>query len=286
MLEPTNFCNLGCQICAHKKMVRPKGHMPFWLYKKIIDNNKNSIRHLDLYVMGEPLLHSQLAQMIEYAKKFDIWVRVYTNGTLVDSKLTKDIIDAGLDVLTFSYDNSYDIHDYIATIVRAKKKTGKHNPCINVALLNSGASKSKKRDIKRGLKQCGVNRIHDVEKHNWPGYNVTGLNKTQNHSYYPCYLPWISMSILWDGKVAGCCDDYDGRYIVGDVRTTSRLEDIWNNQKMQSLRSYQANRQHTALPACKECNRVYEQPFKRSMFYNGLCVLSDHFHLWKKALFS
>jgi len=267
-------------------MVRPKGHMPFWLYKKIIDSNKGFIDHLDLYVMGEPLLHPNLAQMVEYAKKNDIWARIYTNGTLIDSKVAKDIIDAGLDVLTFSYDNSYDIKRHVSAVVNAKNVAGKHNPCTNVALLNTGASKVEKRDIKRRLKRCGVNRVHDVIQHSWPGYNITGLNKTKNHSYYPCYLPWVSMSILWDGKVVGCCDDYDGHYVVGDANITPRLEDIWNNQKMQSLRFYQANTQHANLPACKECNRVYEQPFRHSMFYNGLCVLSDHFYLWKKALLS
>jgi len=36
-IETTNFCNAKCVMCPHEKITRPRSHMPWELFTKIID---------------------------------------------------------------------------------------------------------------------------------------------------------------------------------------------------------------------------------------------------------
>ena len=80
-IEPTNHCNYRCFFCPTgdkallEKVSRPKGYMPFKLFKKIINDicemskiSKSKIKSILLYKDGEPLLHKDLPSMISYAK--------------------------------------------------------------------------------------------------------------------------------------------------------------------------------------------------------------------------
>ena len=43
---------------------------------------------------------------------------------------------------------------------------------------------------------------------------------------YPCYRMWLTFTVLWDGRVSLCCADYDGRNVLGDLRT-STIAEVW-----------------------------------------------------------
>ncbi|MCA1650020.1 MAG: SPASM domain-containing protein [Acidobacteria bacterium] len=43
----------------------------------------------------------------------------------------------------------------------------------------------------------------------------------------PCYRPWLTFTVLWDGRVSLCCADFDGRHVLGDLNT-STIQDVWN----------------------------------------------------------
>jgi hypothetical protein len=44
----------------------------------------------------------------------------------------------------------------------------------------------------------------------------------------PCYRLWLTFTVLWDGRVSLCCADFDGRNVLGDLRT-STIQEIWNS---------------------------------------------------------
>ena len=48
---------------------------------------------------------------------------------------------------------------------------------------------------------------------------------------YPCYRQWLTFTVLWDGRVALCCADFDGRVILGDLRT-STIREVWNGERV------------------------------------------------------
>ena len=67
-----------------------------------------------------------------------------------------------------------------------------------------------------------ADKIHITDLHNWAGT----LNKESDVNY-PCYRPWLTFTVLWDGRVSLCCADFDGRNVLGDLNT-STIQEIWN----------------------------------------------------------
>jgi MoaA/NifB/PqqE/SkfB family radical SAM enzyme len=55
---------------------------------------------------GEPLLHPDLAEMIKKAKAVSSRVELITNGTLLDQRAARSLVESGLDMLWISLDGS------------------------------------------------------------------------------------------------------------------------------------------------------------------------------------
>lgn len=102
-IEVTNRCNFNCAMCQRIPLKVPIRDMDFSLYKKVIDRFK-PIEEVTLTGWGEPLMHPKIAVMINYAKKKGKWVSLTSNGSLLSEKLAKELIQAGLDSITFSVD--------------------------------------------------------------------------------------------------------------------------------------------------------------------------------------
>ena len=68
IVEPTNGCNLRCQYCGNKDMVRPWTYMPMDLYVRMLDEMVElGIPRLTLHTIGEPTLNPRLPEMVEAA---------------------------------------------------------------------------------------------------------------------------------------------------------------------------------------------------------------------------
>ena len=85
-----------------------------------------------------------------------------------------------------------------------------------------------------------------TELHNWAG----ALNQ-QSDVNYPCYRPWLTFTVLWDGRVSLCCADFDGRTILGDLNT-STIQDIWNAEPYLAAR--RAHLDHGGPDVCRSCD--------------------------------
>jgi len=90
-IEPTNFCNAKCISCSAPRSSRNKGYMDFKFFKKIVDEaSQIGTKRIDLYLHGEPLLHSGLIDMIRLIKRLGIKIQIATNGMLLNKKKRKD----------------------------------------------------------------------------------------------------------------------------------------------------------------------------------------------------
>jgi MoaA/NifB/PqqE/SkfB family radical SAM enzyme len=87
-------------------MTRPKGFMSTKLAKNVINQlNKMKFKgSLITSLMGEPLLHPQFEEIIQYSINSGIKTNVITNFLLVPKKITIDkLLNAGIDTLCLSY---------------------------------------------------------------------------------------------------------------------------------------------------------------------------------------
>lgn len=102
-IEPTTRCNLECRMCYQSTLERPKLDLSFNDFLKILYHFPY-LQDLQLQGIGEPLLNPDIFRMVEYAKSRRIRVGLFTNVTIINSGIAKNIINSGLDWVNLSLD--------------------------------------------------------------------------------------------------------------------------------------------------------------------------------------
>jgi MoaA/NifB/PqqE/SkfB family radical SAM enzyme len=259
-IESTNICNAKCVFCPRDEMHRRQGIMRFDLYRKIVDECAElRITHLRVHNYGEPFVDRELVEKVRYAKRRGIQeVGMISNGSLITEDVARGMIESGLDAINISVDASgkevfeatriglkYDkVIANIERLVRIRTELGKRRPKLILSFVRQNNSLDEQAFIQHW--RTVADKIHITDLHNWAGT----LNQDSNVSY-PCYRPWLTFTVLWDGRVSLCCADFDGRNILGDLNT-STIKDVWNAEPY-----VQARRQHLESGGpeiCRSCD--------------------------------
>ena len=108
-IEPTVACNLDCITCFRNAWDQPIGKMTDETFESIF----NSLKQMDpipsVYFggIGEPLFHPKTIEWIRRIKQeLGVKVELITNGTTLTERKTRELIDAGLDILWVSLDGA------------------------------------------------------------------------------------------------------------------------------------------------------------------------------------
>ena len=93
-IEPTTSCNLRCPECptGMRTLTRSKGNMDLDTFQKILGKLAPDLIYLTLYFQGEPLLNPHFTEMVQMARKRNIFVATSTNGHFLDDKNVDKII--------------------------------------------------------------------------------------------------------------------------------------------------------------------------------------------------
>ncbi len=259
-IESTNICNAKCVFCPRDDMDRKQGVMDMALFRKVADECAAlGIEHVRMHNYGEPFVDRSLVEKVRYAKQVGIpQVGMISNGSLISEEAARGMIEAGLDAINISVDASgkdvfektrvglkYDkVIGNIERLVRLRADAGKTRPKLILSFVRQDNSEDERAFIEHWRKIA--DKIHVTDLHNWAGT----LNQ-QSQVNYPCYRPWLTFTALWDGRVSLCCADFDGRTILGDLRTQS-IQEIWNSEAYRAVR-----RQHLESGGpdiCRSCD--------------------------------
>ena len=259
-IESTNLCNAKCVFCPRDEMHRRQGVMDLDLFKKIVDECAElGITHVRVHNYGEPFLDKQLVEKVRYAKQKGIAeVGMISNGSLITEPIARGMIEAGLDAINISVDAAgkdvfertrvnldYDtVIGNIRTLARLRQESGRTHPKLILSFVRQGNTADEQAFIDEWSQVA--DKVHITDLHNWAGT----LN-TQSDVRYPCYRVWLTFTVLWDGRVSLCCADFDGRHVLGDLRT-STIAQIWNSPAYRAVR-----RQHLESGGpeiCRSCD--------------------------------
>jgi MoaA/NifB/PqqE/SkfB family radical SAM enzyme len=107
-IEPTVACNLDCITCFRNAWDQPIGRMTEETFERIIAGLKELSPIPSVYFggIGEPLFHQNTIEWIRRIKELGAKVELITNGTILTEKKSRQLIDAGLDVLWVSLDGA------------------------------------------------------------------------------------------------------------------------------------------------------------------------------------
>jgi len=103
-LEVTNRCNLLCTTCPRTyEELEPPADMSWDLFASIVDQVPDLTRAV-LHGVGEPMLVKLLPRMVRYLTDRGVYTLFNTNGTVLNERSGRALIDAGLDELRVSLD--------------------------------------------------------------------------------------------------------------------------------------------------------------------------------------
>lgn len=261
-IESTNLCNAKCVFCPRDEMHRRQGVMDMDLFKKVVDECAAlGITHVRVHNYGEPFLDKQLVEKVRYAKSRGIAeVGMISNGSLITEEIARGMIEAGLDAINISVDAAgketfeatrlnleYDtVIGNIRTLARLRNESGKRHPKLILSFVRqAGGHSPEEKAFIQEWRQV-ADKIHITDLHNWAGT----LN-SHSDVQFPCYRLWQTFTVLWDGRVSLCCADFDGRHILGDLRS-STIAQIWNSPAYRAVR-----RQHLESGGpeiCRSCD--------------------------------
>ena len=270
MLENTNICNADCAFCPHVAMKRKTGVMDIGLSKKITDECKAlEIEYLTIYGFGEPLLDKDFFSRVEYAKSRGLKrVTTNTNAFYMDKEKNKRLIDSGIDEVYISFDafsrdtfrkirpnlDFETIKGNILDLVDRRNKCGKNKPLVVLSFVESDINRKEVRDYLKYW-QKRVDHVSISSAHNWTG-DMQASCSSNSCLRDPCRLLWTDMFVLYNGDVALCCNDYEGRIILGNLRDSS-MRDVWAGQSLAKLRQKHLERRFDEINICKNCNYNY-----------------------------
>ena len=103
----------------------------------------------------------------------------------------------------------------VERLIRVRDEAGKRRPKLILSFVRQNNSTEEQAFIAHWRKKA--DKIHITDLHNWAGT----LNQ-ESDVHFPCYRPWLTFTVLWDGRVSLCCADFDGREVLGDLRTSAR----------------------------------------------------------------
>jgi len=322
-LEAASACNLRCITCRHHEST-----FGGIMTEDVFDRVKPILaaaRVVNEVGYGEPFLDKRFLDKLEYAKRAGAAVLVYSNGTLLNQRLSRRLVALQLDQITFSIDGGTretfesirlgadygKVLDNVRQLHRIKLHEKSKCPLLRVnyvgmrrnveelpgaieTLAGVGVQELVLSDMlpptpeladeclghfpeltggvlqeaRKTARRCGLTFIApssfsvpspvqvfekptgnaSLEDATGSRYRVDPPHRTEpSDSYpsYPCYEPWQTLYITFDGNVRPCCA-MDRSF--GNLRD-DEIGQIWNGRQYQILRSSVNSRQ----PAFEEC---------------------------------
>lgn len=278
-IEITNICNLKCKFCP--ETTRSKQFMSVENFEETVRKIANFTNLVCLHVKGEPLLHSNLEDILKMLEKYNLKVNITTNGTLLKDKLnviknSKAVRQINIS-LHSSMQNELFNKQYLKDIFESVEKleniivsyrlwnlkTIKEND-INNEIIQEISNYYKLENLKKRLSQNEFLNIRDNIFINqdiqfiWPDVNnETIIEKGR------CLALKEQIAILVDGTVVPCCLDNNGDIVLGNILKET-LEEILNKQKAIKIKQNFENKVITCN-LCKTCGflkRLEEKRYK------------------------
>jgi radical SAM protein with 4Fe4S-binding SPASM domain len=271
-IELTNVCNLRCPVCPNSTdTTSERGFMDIELYERLIAQCRGELNDANLSHRGESLFHPAVLPAIERAARAGIGVRLHTNATVLTPRLSRALLRTRLGLLSFSFDGpgpeEYEAmrvgacyEEVLGNILRfleEKQRAGKRRPYTILQVIDtSGGAKARELELfRRRFDGLPLDKFYVKAPHNWAGNAPLETTCAAGDELSPCTFPWYSLTVLWDGTVVPCPQDWYARLPLGNIREQS-LREIWNGRPLQELRRRMARLEVEGLEPCCSCDRL------------------------------
>jgi radical SAM protein with 4Fe4S-binding SPASM domain len=268
-IEPTSACNLKCPMCPRTILLEDEysdleiNSMDLDTYKKIIDEAAEiGVYSIKLNWRGESLINKNIVEMVRYAKEKGIVdVMFNTNAVLLNEQTSKELIEAGLDKIFFSFDSPYkekyeeirigaNFEETLRNIQNFKKvrdKLKSSSPLTRIAIVRMETNQREFNDFVELFKDI-VDVIAYLDYIEYHDPKIKEYNPD-----FACSQLWQRMFISTEGDMMVCCTDIKKDFIVGNIHKDT-IKNTWKNQKYQRIRELHKRGNYNEVPMCAKCS--------------------------------
>ena len=265
-LEITTCCNRACSFCPGT--ARPAAFVTPETFRTLAAKLRPYGQYLYLHVMGEPLSHPQLAELLALAAARERKVCITTNGTLL-ARQTETLLAAPtlhkVSVSLHSFEGNDGAQErerqYLEEVWSFAARAAAQGVIVALRLWNEGGAETRNGVIEAFLhEKCpgewpeprgGSFRLRDnlylerAKKFDWPDLSA------QERGTQFCYGLRDQLGVLADGTAVPCCLDYEGDIALGNL-FTQPLAEILQSERACALREGFSQRR-PAEELCRRC---------------------------------
>ena len=275
-IEITNVCNLNCNFCP--KTSRSPHFMSSEQFAHLARQVKPFTDYVYLHLMGEPLLHPQLDEILKICEILELKVTITTNGTLINRRRELLLQSLCLYKMHFSLhsfeanNNNIQLEDYVHDIVDFAKAAADEGTINVLRLWNMDSAELKgsnrlNKDIidlledefgcvfslrnalgqgRSGLKIYPRIYLEMAEKFQWPSLAAPIMGDEVF-----CYGLRDQFGILADGTVVPCCLDSEGTVNLGNAFDTPLKSVLLSRRAERIYDGFTARK--ASEPLCARC---------------------------------
>ena len=249
-VEITNICSLQCSFCPGTR--RRKRLMPAGEFRLLAGRLRPHVKYLYLHVMGEPLLHPELGDLLSIAGELGFRVCLTTNGTLLGERTELLLSAPALHKVSVSLHSAEgngmgELAGYLAAVWDYVLPASRAGTICVLRLWNAGGAEARNGEILAFLAdrlgappldqpqpRPGSWRLRErlylerAEKFDWPD-----LSAPEADTRF-CLGLRDQVAVLCDGTVVPCCLDHEGDVPLGNLLEQS-LEEILASPRARAL---------------------------------------------------
>lgn len=215
-----NSCNYRCTFCwdqpsfvpkdapytdkiaeayykKHPEIDRNKAHMDYAMYTGLVDDlAAMGTRKIKFIGRGESFLHKRFMDMVAYAKARSFVVSITTNGSLINDRDTRRLVELGVEEMYISvnagsaktyneihmntpptaFDN---IKRTVSRITDAKRALGSLKPFVNLSFVIQNNNYLEMPDMVQTTHDVGGQKAHFIGISTYEGTQFLALNEAQ-----------------------------------------------------------------------------------------------------------
>lgn len=256
-LEITNACNLSCSFCIQNQ--NPIKYLSINEFNKILKKLEPYTNYLYFHILGEPLMHPKINELIEIAsKKFN--VQITTNGYLINKIIDNSNIRQ-VNISLHSFDPKYHVslEKYMKNIFQTIDNLLKYNTYISLRLWIKNKYQEQIITMINNHYNCNIDLskknfriktnlyIQQFHEFIWPDLKNNYYEESGN-----CYAIKDHIGILVDGTVVPCCLDTKGNINLGNIYKVNLDEILASDRVQKMVKNFQQKKKIEEL--CKHCS--------------------------------
>ena len=258
-IEVSSKCQIQCAHCFRQQMdIGENQFMDFDLYKQIVaECGRHGLFTLKFSMRGEPLLHPNIVEMVEFAKRSgvrEVWIN--TNGGYITEALAEGLIKAGVDWITMSFDGLREEYEQVRyplkyeesleklRMLRRARDKYQANTLLNVQSIWSAIKDYPQEYI--DLMKSIVDRV----AYN-PDMNFKDVILTPDPDYV-CPRLWQRICITSSGNYLKCPTDFCMDEILGNAKDMG-VKEAWDTVQEEQRRLHTSGRRLES-GICRKCH--------------------------------